>query len=166
VAFNNAGISSTIDPEFENCTVEEWDRVISVNLSGVFYAMKAETPALRASGGNAIVNTASIASFIAQPGMSSYTSSKHGLAGLTKAAAIDLIKYGIRVNAVCPGLVDTPMLAAFPSPEIRAGVEAQTPIGRLANPEEIAQSVLFLASDAASYMVGSLLRVDGGVSLP
>lgn len=167
VAFNNAGIASTIDPEFENCSVDEWNRVMAVNVNGVFYSMKAEVPALRRSGGTAIVNTASISSFIAQPGMASYTASKHGVAGLTKAAAIDLVRYGIRVNAVCPGLVDTPMLAAsFPSPEIRAGVEAQTPIGRLATPLEVARAVLFLASDEASYAVGSLVRIDGGVSLP
>lgn len=167
VAFNNAGISSTIDPEFDNCSIEEWDRVMAVNLNGVFYAMKAEVPALRESGGTAIVNTASISSFIAQPGMAAYTTSKHGVAGLTKAAALDLVRHGIRVNAVCPGLVDTPMLAgSFPSPEMRAGVEALTPIGRLATPEEVARTVLFLASDEASYAVGALVRVDGGVSLP
>ena len=167
VAFNNAGIPSPIDPEFENCSVEAWDRVIRVNLSAVFYAMKAETPALRASGGTAIVNTASAASFIANPAMPSYIASKHGVAGLTKAAALDLIRYGIRVNAVCPGVVNTPMLAAANAePEVRAGMEAQIPIGRIAEPDDVAQSVLFLASDAASYLVGSLIRVDGGISLP
>lgn len=166
VAFNNAGIPSPIDPEFENCSVEAWDRVIDVNLNAVFYAMKAETPALRASGGTAIVNTASAGSFIARPTMPSYIASKHGVAGLTKAAALDLIRYGIRVNAVCPGVVATPFLAAALD---AAGGEAVTadlpPVGRLARPEEIAQTVLFLASDAAEYVVGSLIRVDGGVTL-
>ncbi len=166
VAFNNAGIPSPIDPEFEHGSVTEWERVINVNLNSVFYAMKAETPALRASGGTAIVNTASAASFIANPAMPSYISSKHGVAGLTKAAALDLIKYGIRVNAVCPGVVNTPMLAAADAaPGVRAAMEAQIPIGRVAEPEEIARTVLFLASDEASYIVGSLIRIDGGMSL-
>ncbi len=166
IAFNNAGIPSPIDPEFENCSVQEWDRVMGVNLNGIFYAMKAETPALRAAGGTAIINTASAASFIANPGMPSYIASKHGVAGLTKAAALDLVKYGIRVNAVCPGVVNTPMLAAASAaPEMRAAMEAQIPIGRIATPQEIAESVLFLASDAASYLVGSFIRVDGGMTL-
>jgi NAD(P)-dependent dehydrogenase (short-subunit alcohol dehydrogenase family) len=92
--------------------------------------------------------------------------SKHGVAGLTKAAALDLIGAGIRVNAICPGFVDTPMLAnAIAAPEARAGLEAQAAIGRMATPEEIAATALFLASDAASYMVGALLTVDGGVSI-
>lgn len=167
VAVNNAGIPSPIDPEFENCSVEEWDRVIDVNLNGVFYSMKVETPALRASGGTAIINTASVASSIARPGMPSYIASKHGVAGLTKAAALDLIRHGIRVNAVCPGIVNTPMLAAaYAGPEIGSVTEEHVPIGRIANPEEIARSVLFIASDEASYMVGSLVNVDGGMSLP
>lgn len=167
VAFNNAGIPSPIDPEFEDCSVEAWDRVIGVNLNGMFYAMKAEIPALRASGGTAIINTASAASFVANPGMPSYIASKHGVAGITKAAALDLIRYGIRVNAVCPGVVNTPMLAAASAvPQMREAMEAQIPIGRLATPEEVAESVMFLASDAASYLVGSFIRVDGGLTLP
>lgn len=166
VAFNNAGIPSSIDPEFEDCSVAEWNRVIDVNLNGVFYAMKAEIPALRASGGSAIINTASAGSFIARPGMSSYIAGKHGVAGLTKAAALDLIKHGIRVNAVCPGVVETPFLAAaFDSPEVSTVTADHVPVGRMAKPEEIARSVLFLASDAADYVVGSLMRVDGGMSL-
>lgn len=166
VAFNNAGIPSPIDSDFENCSVEAWERVIAVNLSGVFFSMKAETPVLRSSGGTAIVNTASAASFCARPGMPSYIASKHGVAGLTKAAALDLIKYGIRVNAVCPGVVETPFLtAAYDTPEVNAVMDGQLPAGRLAKPEEIAQSVLFLASDQADYVVGSLMRVDGGMSL-
>lgn len=167
VAFNNAGIPSPIDLEFENCSVEEWVRVMDVNLNGVFYAIKAEIPAMRASGGTAIVNTASVASFIARAGMPSYIASKHAVAGLTKAAALDLIRHGIRVNAVCPGIVNTPMLAsAYAGPEVSSVTEEHVPIGRIANPEEIAQSVLFIASDEASYMVGSLIQVDGGMSLP
>ncbi|MDB5716849.1 MAG: 3-oxoacyl-ACP reductase [Sphingomonas bacterium] len=166
IAFNNAGIPSEIGGEFEDFAIADWDRLIGVNLSGIFYAMKAEAPALKASGGTAIVNTASVASFIAAPGMAAYVSSKHGVAGLTKAAALDFIRHGIRVNAVCPGFVDTPMLAsALAEPGAREAMEGQAPIGRIAAPEEIAEAVLFLASDAASYMVGALIRVDGGVTL-
>jgi len=164
VAFNNAGVPSAIGGAFEDFTVENWDALLATNLSGVFYAMKAQVPALKAAGGGAIVNTASIAALIAAPGMAAYVASKHGVAGLTKAAALDLIPHGIRVNAICPGFVDTPMLAgALAQSGMRAALSAQTPIGRIATPQEVAQTALFLASDAASYMVGALLSVDGGV---
>jgi NAD(P)-dependent dehydrogenase (short-subunit alcohol dehydrogenase family) len=164
IAFNNAGIPSAIGGSFEDFTVENWDALIATNLSGVFYSMKAEVPALKAHGGTAIINTASIASLIAAPGMAAYVASKHGVGGLTKAAALDLIGHGIRVNAICPGFVDTPMLAgAIATPEDRAAMSALAPIGRIASAEEVAQTALFLASDVASYLVGVLLSVDGGV---
>lgn len=166
VAFNNAGIPSDIGGEFEETSIADWDRLLAVNLSGAFYAMKAEVPALRSSGGSAIVNTASVASFVAAPGMAAYVASKHGLAGLTKAAAVDLIRHGIRVNAVCPGFVDTAMLAGAIAPaEARAALEALVPIKRIATADEVAQAVLFLASDQASYMVGALMSVDGGLTV-
>jgi NAD(P)-dependent dehydrogenase (short-subunit alcohol dehydrogenase family) len=164
IAFNNAGIPSALGGAFEDFTIENWDALIATNLNGVFYSMKAEIPALRAHNGTAIVNTASIASLVAAPGMAAYVASKHGVGGLTKAAALDLITLGIRVNAICPGFVDTPMLAgAVATPEARAAMSALAPIGRIASAEEVAQTALFLASDAASYMVGVLLSVDGGV---
>jgi NAD(P)-dependent dehydrogenase (short-subunit alcohol dehydrogenase family) len=164
VAFNNAGIPSAIGGAFEDFSVENWDQLISTNLNGVFYSMKAEVPALKAYGGTAIVNTASVASLVAAPGMAAYVASKHGVGGLTKAAALDLISHGIRVNAICPGFVDTPMLAgAIATPQDRAAMSALAPIGRIASAEEVAQTALFLASNAASYMVGVLLSVDGGV---
>jgi meso-butanediol dehydrogenase / (S,S)-butanediol dehydrogenase / diacetyl reductase len=164
IAFNNAGIPSAIGGAFEDFTVENWDALIATNLNGVFYSMKAEVPALKSHGGTAIVNTASIASLVAAPGMAAYVASKHGVGGLTKAAALDLIPHGIRVNAICPGFVDTPMLAgAIATPEDRAAMSALAPIGRIASAEEVAQTALFLASNAASYMIGVLLSVDGGV---
>jgi NAD(P)-dependent dehydrogenase (short-subunit alcohol dehydrogenase family) len=164
IAFNNAGIPSAIGGAFEDVAVADWDRLIATNLSSIFYSMKAEVPALRASGGTVIVNTASVASLVAARGMPAYIASKHGVAGLTRAAALDLIGHGIRVNAICPGFVDTPMLAgAMASADARAQIEAATPIGRVASAEEVARTVLFLASDDASYMVGALLSVDGGV---
>ncbi|HSI18459.1 MAG TPA: SDR family NAD(P)-dependent oxidoreductase [Sphingomonas sp.] len=166
IAFNNAGIPSVIGGDFEDVAPAEWERLIATNLGGVFYSMKAEVPAMRAAGGTAIVNTASVASLVAAPGMAAYVASKHGVAGLTKAASLDLIRHGIRVNAICPGFVDTPMLAgAMASPEARAGIAAAVPIGRVADAEEVARTVLFLASDEASYMVGALLSVDGGVTV-
>lgn len=166
IAFNNAGMPSAIGGAFEDFSVKDWDNLLATNLSGVFYAMKAQVPALKASGGGTIVNTASIAALIAAPGMAGYVASKHGVAGLTKAAALDLISHGIRVNAICPGFVDTPMLAgALEQPGARAAISAQTPIGRIASPQEIAQTALFLSSDASSYMVGALLSVDGGMTV-
>jgi meso-butanediol dehydrogenase / (S,S)-butanediol dehydrogenase / diacetyl reductase len=164
IAFNNAGIPSAIGGAFEDFSIENWDALIATNLNGVFYSMKAEVPTLKAHGGTAIINTASIASLIAAPGMAAYVASKHGVGGLTKAAALDLIAHGIRVNAICPGFVDTPMLAgAIATPEDRAAMSALAPIGRIASADEVAQTALFLASDAASYLVGVLLSVDGGV---
>lgn len=164
IAFNNAGIPSAIGGLFEDFSVDNWDALIATNLNGVFYSMKAEVPALKASGGSAIINTASIASLVAAQGMAAYVASKHGVGGLTKAAALDLIGHGIRVNAICPGFVDTPMLAgAISTPEDRAAMSALAPIGRIATSDEVAQTALFLASDAAAYMVGVLLSVDGGV---
>jgi meso-butanediol dehydrogenase / (S,S)-butanediol dehydrogenase / diacetyl reductase len=164
IAFNNAGIPSAIGGAFEDFSIENWDALIATNLNGVFYSMKAEVPALKAYGGTVIINTASVASLVAAPGMAAYVASKHGVGGLTKAAALDLISHGIRVNAICPGFVDTPMLAgAITTPEERAAMGALAPIGRIASAEEVAQTVLFLASGAASYMVGVLLSVDGGV---
>jgi NAD(P)-dependent dehydrogenase (short-subunit alcohol dehydrogenase family) len=163
VAFNNAGVPSEIGGEFEDFAVAEWQRLINTNLGGVFYSMKAEVPAMKAAGGGAIVNTASIASLVAAPGMAAYVASKHGVAGLTKAAALDLIRHSIRVNAVCPGFVDTPMLAgAIEKPEARKGIETSIPIQRIATAEEVAAAALFLASNEASYIVGALLSVDGG----
>ncbi len=163
VAFNNAGVPSEIGGEFEDFAVAEWQRLINTNLGGVFYSMKAEVPAMKAAGSGAIVNTASIASLIAAPGMAAYVASKHGVAGLTKAAALDLIRHGIRVNAVCPGFVDTPMLAgAIEKAEVRKGIETSLPIQRIATAEEVGAAALFLASNEASYIVGALLSVDGG----
>ena len=167
IACNNAGIPCSLTANFEDYDIDEWNHVMSVNLNGTFYSMKAEVPALKKSGGTAIVNTASIRSFTAAAGVASYISSKHAVAGLTKAAAMDLIKRGIRVNAVCPGFTETPMLAhRITTPKARENMDAIAPIGRIATPNEIAQAVLFLASKKASYIVGALMRVDGGVTIP
>ena len=166
IAINNAGMPSVITPEFEDFSLEAWRRLIDVNLGGVFYCLKAQVPALKAAGGGAIVNTASVASLVAAPGMAAYVASKHGVAGLTKAAALDLIRYRIRVNAVCPGMIRTPMLGPLlEDAQAMQHIASQMPIGRVGEAEEVARTVLFLASDEASYMVGTLLTVDGGVVL-
>lgn len=166
IAFNNAGMPSPPCAEFEDIVVEDWDRVIATNVNGVFYCLKAEVPAMRAAGGGAIINTASSASFLAAPAMPSYIASKHAVAGITKAAAVDLIRHGIRVNAVCPGMTATPMMAPhLEVPETRAALQSMIPAGRLCSPEEIAAGVLFLASEEASYAVGALLRLDGGLTI-
>jgi NAD(P)-dependent dehydrogenase (short-subunit alcohol dehydrogenase family) len=166
IAFNNAGVPTPIGTEFEEIPLEEWRQVLGVNLDGVFHSMKAEVPALKAAGGGVIINTASVAGLVASAGMAGYVASKHGVAGLTKAAALDLIRHRIRVNAVCPGLIMTGMTAVLQTmPDTLAQFEAGIPIGRAGQPEEVAELVLFLASDAASYLVGALVTVDGGVTL-
>jgi NAD(P)-dependent dehydrogenase (short-subunit alcohol dehydrogenase family) len=166
IAFNNAGIPSGASGSFDEIGVAEWDRVMSINVNGVFYCMKAEVPALRQAGGGAIINAASSASFMAVPGLSPYITSKHAVAGLTKAAALDLIGSNVRVNAICPGMTATPMMTPLlEDPDMRAALHAQIPAGHLAEPDDMAQGVLFLASDAASYAVGTLLRLDGGLTL-
>ncbi len=166
IAFNNAGFPSVSAPEFEDFEVEAWRRTIDVNLNGVFYCMKAEVPALRQSGGTAIINTASSASFMVGPNIPAYITSKHGVAGLTKAAANDLIRHGIRVNAIAPGSTITGMTARrLADPKAMEWLKSLSPIGRYAEADEMARAVLFMASDEASYMVGSLMRVDGGMTL-
>jgi NAD(P)-dependent dehydrogenase (short-subunit alcohol dehydrogenase family) len=165
VAFNNAGIAPSIAPDFESQSLEDWDRVVRTNISGMFYAMKAEVPALRAAGGGAIVNTASVMTFLGGAGMAAYVASKHAVAGLTKSTALDLIRYGIRVNAICPGIIDTPILKDIPHGG-REAMEGMIPIHRFGTAEEVAKAVLFLASEDASYAIGSLMLLDGGVSLP
>ena len=166
IAVNNAGIPAGFGGDFLDTSADLWRRVIDVNLSGVFWAMRAEVPALKAAGGGAIVNTASVASLVAGKGMASYVAAKHGVAGLTKAAALDLIGHGIRVNAVCPGAIDTAMLAPLMADaNVAAQVAGSIPVGRVGRPDEIAAAILFLCSPAASYAVGQLMLLDGGVSL-
>lgn len=165
VAFNNAGVPSRITAEFEDIGWDEWQRTIDVNLGGIFNCLKAEVPVMKATGGGTIVNTASVASLVGSAGASAYIAAKHGVAGLTRGAAIDLIRHDIRVNAVCPGLVATPMLGALLDTPIGQAMAAGVPLGRAAGPDEIARAVLFLAAPESSYLVGTLLTADGGVTL-
>lgn len=154
VAFNNAGVLPPTAPLAE-MDEADWDKVVSVDLKGVFLAMKYEIAHMLTAGGGAIVNTASVAGLIADPGMSPYVAAKHGVVGLTKAAAIDYGSHGIRVNALAPGLVETPMTKRWlEDPEMRETVLAPTQMGRAAKPEEMVGMVLFLASPLASFATG------------
>jgi NAD(P)-dependent dehydrogenase (short-subunit alcohol dehydrogenase family) len=162
VAFNNAGILPPTAP-FADMEEADFDRVIAVDLRGVFLCMKHEIRAMLKNGGGAIINTASVAGVVADPGMAPYAAAKHGVVGLTKAAALDYARQGIRVNAIAPGLIATPMTERWlADPSISERLMANSPIGRAAQPEEIAGTVLFLASPAASFINGAVFVLDGG----
>jgi NAD(P)-dependent dehydrogenase (short-subunit alcohol dehydrogenase family) len=161
-AFNNAGV---LPPTVTVAEMDEstFDKTLAVDLKGVFLCMKHEIAHMLQSGGGAIVNNASIAGMIAEPGISAYVAAKHGVIGLSKAAAVEYANRGIRVNALAPGLVTTPMTKAwFDDPNMRAHFIANTPIGRVSQPAEIAGMVLFLCSDFASFTVGQTFVIDGG----
>ena len=163
VAFNNAGVEQPIMPA-ANLTEEEWDRIVDIDLRGVFLCMKHEIPLMLEQGGGAIVNTSSGAGVKGFAGQAAYCAAKYGIVGLSKAAALDYASQNIRVNAVCPGIIETPMMERFSggTPEGRERVTSQEPVGRMGKPEEIAAAVLWLCSDAASFAIGHAMVVDGG----
>lgn len=164
-AVNNAGTGNRDASLVGDIGLQEWRRLMSVNLDGVFLSVAAEAKQMERSGGGSIVNIASVMGVVATRGAGAYVASKHGVVGLTKAAALDYAPAGIRVNAIGPGYVETPMLVgrlAGEPTDARREIEGRHPIGRIAKPEEIATAVAYLVSPGASFITGAYLPVDGG----
>lgn len=163
-AFNNAGIFENIGTTAD-LSAEDFDRVIAVNLRGVFLGMKYQILQMLKQGSGVIVNNSSVAGGIGFAGIPAYTASKHGVLGLTKTAAIDYAQSNIRINAVCPGVISTPMMDKFSAIVGRDRLIGMEPIGRMGRPEEIAEVVLWLCSDASSFVTGHALFADGGFTI-
>jgi NAD(P)-dependent dehydrogenase (short-subunit alcohol dehydrogenase family) len=162
-AFNNAGTEGVMASTHE-CTEENFDKTINVNLKGVWLCMKYEIPEILKQGKGVIVNCSSIAGLVGSPGLPAYVATKHGVIGLTKTAALEYAKTGIRVNAVCPGAIKTAMIDRITgkNKEVEDQFEAMEPIGRMGEPDEVAKAVIWLCSDDASFVTGHALAVDGG----
>jgi len=162
-AFNNAGSEQPITATAD-LTEQEWDRIVNINLRGVFVCMKHEIPYMLRNGGGVIVNTSSGAGVKGFKGQSAYAAAKHGVIGLTKSAALDYASQNIRINAVCPGIIETSMMDRFTggTAEGRERVIAQEPVGRMGKPEEIAAAVVWLCSDPAAFIIGHAVVIDGG----
>jgi NAD(P)-dependent dehydrogenase (short-subunit alcohol dehydrogenase family) len=162
-AFNNAGVENKAAPLAE-IEIEEWDRILGVNLRGAFVCMKYELAEMLRQGGGVIVNTSSGAGIRGVAGGSAYAASKHAIIGMTKSAALDYAKSNIRVNAVLPGNIATPMMDRFTGGDIQKAIDLE-PVGRLGKPEEIAEAVLWMCSDLGAFVTGSAIVIDGGWSL-
>lgn len=163
IAFNNAGVEG-LQAFTPDCSEENWNHVININLKGVWLCMKYQIPQMLKQGGGSIVNCSSIAGVIGFPGIAAYVASKHGVIGLTKTAALEYAKKNIRVNAVCPGVIQTPMIDRFVHGEaqLRKQLVDSEPVGRVGQPEEIADAVLWLSSPGAAFTTGHSLVIDGG----
>ena len=162
-AHNNAGIEGDLAPT-SDCTEANWDRTIATNLKGVWLCMKYEIPQMVEQGGGAIVNTSSVAGLVGFLNLPAYVATKHGVAGLTRTAALEYAGQGIRVNAVCPGVINTPMIDRIVAGDAEAEAQftALEPVGRMGSPAEVAQAVVWLCSDSASFVTGIAMPVDGG----
>lgn len=161
-AFNNAGINRVTDDQYDDAI---WERDIAINLSGVMRCMREESEVMLQRGGGAIVNTASINGLVGNGAQPAYTAAKHGVVGLARHGALRWAKAGIRVNAVCPGVIETPMTAPLvANAEIRALMDSMTPMGRMGSANEIAEAVVWLCSPAASFVTGHAMVVDGGAT--
>ncbi|MCJ2091213.1 glucose 1-dehydrogenase [Methylobacterium sp. J-072] len=163
IAFNNAGVENTAAP-VADITLEDWDRILDINLRGTFLCMKHEITQMLRQGGGVVVNTASGAGIRGVAGGASYAASKHAIIGLTKSAALDYAKANIRVNAILPGNIETPMMDRFTGGDIQKAIDLE-PVGRLGKPEEIAEAVLWMSSDLGAFVTGASISVDGGWSL-
>ena len=162
-AVNNAGIEG-VSATTHECTEENWDNTIGINLKGIWLCMKHEIPLMLKQRKGAIVNIASIAGLVGFPGLPAYVSSKHAVVGLTKTTALEYAKEGIRVNAVCPGVIKTPMIDRTTGKDkaVEKKYEDMEPVGRMGQPEEVAEAIIWLCSDASSFVTGHAMAVDGG----
>ena len=162
-AFNNAGTEGKTAPLHES-TTENWNQTLGINLSGVYWCMREEIPVMLRQGGGTIINCASIAGVRGFAGMAAYTASKHGVIGLTRSAALDYAHQNIRINALCPGVIHTPMIDRFTQGDAAAAQQLASgaPIGRMGKPEEIADAVLWLCNPNAAFVIGTEIIVDGG----
>ncbi len=163
IAFNNAGVENKAAPVHE-IALDEWDRILDINLRGTFVCMKHELVQMVRQGGGVVINTSSGAGVRGVAGGASYTASKHAIIGLTKAAALDYAKQNIRVNAILPGNIETPMMDRFTGGDIQKAIDLE-PVGRLGRPEEIADAVLWMSADLGAFVTGAAIAVDGGWSL-
>jgi NAD(P)-dependent dehydrogenase (short-subunit alcohol dehydrogenase family) len=161
VAFNAAGIDGEAGKATADCSMENWNRVMAIDLTGLWSCMRYEIPQMLKSGGGSIVNCASVAGIVGAPFVPAYVAAKHGVVGLTKAAALEYASRGIRVNAVCPGMIDTPLSRQGLTPEITAKLLAESPIGRMGQPAEVASAVLWLSDPGSSFLTGQAVAVDG-----
>lgn len=166
IAINNAGVSGPFDKNLPDVSEDDYDLIMNVNVKGVWLGMKYEIPAMVQSGGGVIVNVASVAGLVAAPRGSVYAASKHAVIGLTRSAAVEMARKDIRINAVCPSFIQTPMVTDITSVSdyMAKATVAASPMKRLGQPQEVAETIVWLCSDAASFINGTALAVDGGLT--